>query len=83
MVNWLARPVRDVPREPLPPLRVSISKKVSAYVEEKYKKVHAEKGKFVVIHGIESDSSASMQSRGDNDSLLPIHIWADIAKELR
>ncbi|XP_078437580.1 NDH-dependent cyclic electron flow 1 [Wolffia australiana] len=83
MINWLARPSRNVPTEPLPPLRVSISKKVIAAVEEKCEKAGAERGKFIVVHGIQSDSAASMQSKGDKDSLLPIHIWAEIAKELR
>lgn len=83
MVDWLGRPARNVPREPLPPLRVSISKKVKAYVEEKYQQAGAERGKFVVVHGIQSDSAASMRSKGDEDSLLPIQIWAEIVKELR
>ncbi|KAK6915125.1 hypothetical protein RJ641_020242 [Dillenia turbinata] len=83
MVEWLGRPFRNVPRHPVPPLRVSIPKKVKEYVEAKYKKAGTEKGKFVVIHGIESDSKASMQSKGDEDSLLPIQIWAEIAEAIR
>lgn len=83
MINWLGRPARNVPRQPVPPLKVSISKKLREYVEAKYKKAGAEKGEYVVIHGIESDSVANMQSKGDTDSLLPIQVWAEIAKELR
>ncbi|XP_051148080.1 photosynthetic NDH subunit of subcomplex B 1, chloroplastic [Andrographis paniculata] len=79
MVNWLGRPFRSVPRQPLPPFKVSISRKVKAVVEDKYKNAGVSKGKYVVIHGIESDSKASMQSRGDVDSLLPIEIWDEIA----
>ena len=52
-------------------------------VEAKYEKAGAKKGKYVVIHGIKSDSKASMQSRGDPDSLLPIEVWAEIADAIR
>ncbi|XP_059640416.1 photosynthetic NDH subunit of subcomplex B 1, chloroplastic [Cornus florida] len=83
MIDWLGRPARNVPRQPLPPLKVSISRKVKEVVEAKYKKAGAEKGKYIVIHGIQSDSKASMQSRGDSDSLLPIQLWAEIAKAIR
>ncbi|XP_027344621.1 photosynthetic NDH subunit of subcomplex B 1, chloroplastic isoform X1 [Abrus precatorius] len=79
MVDWLARPFRSVPRQPVPPLKVSISRKLKEVVEAKYTKAGARKGKYVVIHGIKSDSKASMQSRGDSDSLLPIEVWAEIA----
>lgn len=83
MLQWLGRPAKNVPRQPVPPLRVSISKKVKAHVQEKYTKAGAENGKFIVIHGIHSDSSASMQSRGDTDSLLSIETWAEISKSIR
>ncbi|CAL9063172.1 unnamed protein product [Musa banksii] len=83
MVEWLGRPARNVPRQPVPPLKVSISKKLKAYVEAKYSKAGAEKRKFVVIHGIETDSVASMRSKGDTDCLLPIRVWAEIAKGIR
>ncbi|KAG6513946.1 hypothetical protein ZIOFF_024283 [Zingiber officinale] len=69
MEEWLGRPFRSVPRHLVSPLRVSISKKLRAYVEEKYSKVGVRKGGFVVIHGIETDSVASMRSKGDSDSL--------------
>ncbi|KAK1400222.1 Photosynthetic NDH subunit of subcomplex B 1 chloroplastic [Heracleum sosnowskyi] len=83
MTDWLGRPARGVPREPLPPLKVSISRKLKDYVMEKYTKAGAEKGKYIVIHGIQSDSKASMQSNGDTDSLLPIQTWAEIASTIR
>ncbi|MCD7449455.1 Photosynthetic NDH subunit of subcomplex B 1, chloroplastic [Datura stramonium] len=83
MVDWLGRPARKVPRQPLPPLKVSISRKLREVVEAKYKNAGAQKGKYIVIHGIKSDSKASMQSRGDADSLLPIEIWAEIAEEIK
>ncbi|XVF74855.1 hypothetical protein PTKIN_Ptkin13bG0144300 [Pterospermum kingtungense] len=83
MLDWLGRPFRSVPRHPVPPLRVSISRKLKEVVAEKYTSAAVEKGKYIVIHGIESESKASMQSRGDTDSLLPIHVWAQIAKDLR
>ncbi|KAJ8536210.1 hypothetical protein K7X08_034611 [Anisodus acutangulus] len=83
MVDWLGRPAHKVPRQPLPPLKVSISKKLREVVEAKYKNAGAQKGKYIVIHGIKSDSKASMQSRGAADSLLPIETWANIAEEIR
>lgn len=83
MLEWLGRPARKVPRHPVPPLKVSISRKLKDFVEEKYKKAGVEKKKYVVIHGVESDSAASMQSMGDKDSLLPIWVWAEIAKAVR
>ncbi|XP_042509615.1 photosynthetic NDH subunit of subcomplex B 1, chloroplastic [Macadamia integrifolia] len=83
MLDWLGRPGRGVPRQPVPPLRVSISRKLKDYVEDKYKKSGAEKGKYIVIHGIQSDSKATMLSKGDTDSLLPLQAWAEIAKAIR
>lgn len=83
MIDWLGRPFRSVPRQPLPPLRVSISRKVKEVVEAKYKSAGVVKGRYVVIHGIKSESKASMQSRGDTDSLLPIEIWDEIASVIR
>uniref|UniRef100_A0A0F7GZG4 NAD(P)H dehydrogenase subunit 48 n=1 Tax=Pelargonium tetragonum TaxID=122197 RepID=A0A0F7GZG4_9ROSI len=83
MVDWVGKPFRSVPRQPLPPLKVSLSRKIKEVVEAKYRKAGAERGKYVVIHGIESDSQASMQSRGDTDSLLPLRVWAKIAKGIR
>ncbi|KAJ9568033.1 hypothetical protein OSB04_003999 [Centaurea solstitialis] len=83
MTDWLARPGRGVPRQVIPPLRVSISRKLKDTVATKYKNAGVEKGKYVVIHGIQSDSKASMQSKGDVDSLLPLHIWGEITKSIR
>ncbi|KAL7599560.1 hypothetical protein Lser_V15G21201 [Lactuca serriola] len=83
MTDWLARPGRSVPRQIIPPLKVSISRKLKDVVADKYNKIGVEKGKYIVIHGIQSDSKASMQSRGDADSLLPLNIWAQITNSIR
>ncbi|CAM8948036.1 unnamed protein product [Rhodiola kirilowii] len=83
MSDWLGRPARKVERHDVKPLKVAISKKVKDVVEKKYKAAGVEKGIFVVIHGIECDSKASMQSRGDTDSLLPIQVWTEIVSEMR
>uniref|UniRef100_A0A803MC05 NAD(P)H dehydrogenase subunit 48 n=2 Tax=Chenopodium quinoa TaxID=63459 RepID=A0A803MC05_CHEQI len=83
MVEWLGRPAKNVPRLPVTPLKVSISRRLKEVVDAKYKEAGAEKGKYVVIHGIQCDSQASMQSRGDTDSLLPIEIWAEISQAIR
>ncbi|KAF0899678.1 hypothetical protein E2562_021376 [Oryza meyeriana var. granulata] len=82
MLEWIGRPARGVPQQPIPPLRVSISKKLRAFVEDKYSRAGVEKGKFVVVHGIASDSIANMRSRGDDDCLLPLEHWAEIAKDI-
>ncbi|KAL6012168.1 Photosynthetic NDH subunit of subcomplex B 1, chloroplastic [Asimina triloba] len=83
MLDWLGRPAHGVPRHNVPPLKVSISRKLKEFVEAKYKKSGARKGRYVVIYGIQSDSGASMQSKGDTDSLLPIEVWEEIAKAVR
>lgn len=83
MEDWLGRPFRSVPRTPVLPLRVSISRKLKEVVADKYRKAGVETGKFIVIHGIESDSKASMQSKGDGDSLLSLEKWAKIIKGIR
>ncbi|KAF8041787.1 hypothetical protein BT93_A0399 [Corymbia citriodora subsp. variegata] len=83
MVDWLGKPFRSVPRHPVPPLKVSISKKLKGVVEGKVRNAGAEKGKYIVIHGLESDSKASMQSKGDTDSLLPLTVWAEITEGIR
>ncbi|EMS60638.1 hypothetical protein TRIUR3_30515 [Triticum urartu] len=54
----------------------------SAREKDKYNRAGVEKGKYVVIHGIESDSVANMKSRGDDDCLLPLELWAEIAMEI-
>lgn len=83
MIDWLGRPARNVPRQPLPPLQVLISRKLKEVVEAKYKNAGVQKGKYIVIHGLQSDSKASMQSRGDTDSLLPLEIWDEITSVMR
>lgn len=83
MIEFLGRPAKNVPQQPVPPLKVSISRRLKDIVEAKYKKAGAEKGRYVVIHGIKCDSKASMQSKGDTDSLLPIEIWAEISLAIR
>ncbi|XP_027168253.1 photosynthetic NDH subunit of subcomplex B 1, chloroplastic [Coffea eugenioides] len=82
MVDWLGRPGRKVPRHPVPPLKVLISRKLKEVVEAKYQKAGVQKGKYIVIHGIKADSKANMQSRGDADSLLPIEVWSQITNAI-
>ncbi|CAM0911557.1 unnamed protein product [Alopecurus aequalis] len=82
MLEWLGRPGKGVPQQPIPPLEVSISKKLRAIVEDKYNRAGVEKGMYVIVHGIESDSVANMTSRGDEDCLLPLEQWAEIDKEI-
>ncbi|GAU25557.1 hypothetical protein TSUD_259910 [Trifolium subterraneum] len=83
MEDWLGRSFRSVPRQAVPPLKISLSRKLKEVVEERYTKAGVKKGRYVVIHGIQSDSKASMQSRGDPDSLLPLEVWAEISDAVR
>ncbi|KAJ7526276.1 hypothetical protein O6H91_17G090900 [Diphasiastrum complanatum] len=80
LLEELAKPGRKVPKSKIPPLQVSIGKRVKAVVEEKCKQAGVAKGDYIVFHGIESDSAASMQSKGDLESLLPLNLWATLAK---
>lgn len=74
---------KNVPKTEVPPLEVGIGSKVKAYVEAKYREAGVREGEFLVFHGIECDSSASMTSKGDKDCLLPLSMWAEIAKSTR
>ncbi|XP_021854745.1 photosynthetic NDH subunit of subcomplex B 1, chloroplastic-like [Spinacia oleracea] len=49
MIEWLGRPVKDIPQHLASPLKVSISRKLKEAVEAKYKEAGAEKGKYVVF----------------------------------
>ncbi|XP_024385190.1 photosynthetic NDH subunit of subcomplex B 1, chloroplastic [Physcomitrium patens] len=80
MIEELSQMGKNLPKTEAPPLEVGIGRKVKAYVENKYLEAGLSEGEFLVFHGIKSDSSASMTSRGDKDSLLPIEMWAEIAK---
>lgn len=83
MIEELSQMGKNLPKTEAPPLEVGIGRKVKAYVENKYLEAGLSEGEFLVFHGIKSDSSASMTSRGDKDSLLPIEMWAEIAKSTR
>ncbi|KAG0567766.1 hypothetical protein KC19_7G158800 [Ceratodon purpureus] len=80
MIEELSQMGTNQPRTELPPLEIAVSKRLKAYVEEKYKEAGVTDGDFLVFHGIECDSSASMTSKGDKDCLLPLSMWAEIAK---
>ena len=49
MIEWLGRPVKDIPQHLASPLKVSISRKLKEAVEAKYQEAGAEKGKYVVF----------------------------------
>ncbi|XP_024397073.1 photosynthetic NDH subunit of subcomplex B 1, chloroplastic [Physcomitrium patens] len=80
MIEELSQMGKNVPKTEVPPLEVGIGSKVKAYVEAKYREAGVREGEFLVFHGIECDSSASMTSKGDKDCLLPLSMWAEIAK---
>eukprot|EP00245_Coleochaete_scutata_P014778 TRINITY_DN6389_c0_g2_i1.p1 TRINITY_DN6389_c0_g2~~TRINITY_DN6389_c0_g2_i1.p1 ORF type:complete len:469 (-),score=99.68 TRINITY_DN6389_c0_g2_i1:211-1617(-) len=61
-----------------PPLEVGILRAVRDAAEAKLKDAGVESGKYVLVHGLESKSVASMQPSGDSDSLLPLSTWTSI-----
>lgn len=83
LIEILKNPQPDVPMVDVKPLEVGISKRLQSFVQEKYVQEDLNKGEFLVFHGIESVSRASMRSSGDPDSLLPLGLWAEIAKSTR
>eukprot|EP00850_Spirogloea_muscicola_P002885 SM000011S19063 [mRNA] locus=s11:606314:609018:- [translate_table: standard] len=79
--EFLCKPQRDVPQLDVPPLQVGISRKVRQVALEKREAAGLEPGvPYVLFHGIQSTSAASMQSAGDPDSLLPLSVWAELAR---
>lgn len=83
LMDYVARPSKSVPREPIPPLQIGVPKRVRSVVQEKMNETGISGEKFVVFHGLESDSAASMTSRGDTDSLLPLQFWGQLTKKLQ
>ncbi|GJY93214.1 photosynthetic NDH subunit of subcomplex B 1, chloroplastic [Tanacetum coccineum] len=75
--------VGNTPTQMIPPLKVFISRNLKDIVAAKYKNVGVKKGKYIVIHGIDSYLEASMQSRGSTHCSLPLHLWAETAKSIR
>ncbi|KAI5077281.1 hypothetical protein GOP47_0007105 [Adiantum capillus-veneris] len=80
LIEVLKNPQSMVPEMNVKPLAVGVSKRLRNFVQEKYMEQNLREGEFLVFHGIESISKASMQSLGDPDSLLPIKAWAEIAQ---
>lgn len=80
LIEVLKNPKPKVPLMNVKPLEVAISKRLKNFVQQKYMHEEVYRGEFLVFHGIESTSNASMQSRGDPDSLLPLKLWAEIAQ---
>lgn len=84
MIEELGKGGRGVPQQLVRPLSINVSKKLREVLPSKYDEPGTgPQSDYVVFHGIESDSEASMQSRGDKDSLLPLSVWAAIAKAAR
>ncbi|CAM6103967.1 unnamed protein product [Calypogeia fissa] len=83
LMDYVARPARGVPREEIPSLQIGVPKRVRTVVQEKMNEAGLTEGKYVVFHGIESDSAATMTSRGDTDSLLPLQFWGQLKQKLQ
>lgn len=83
MMEELGQMGTNVPKSEVPPLRIGISKKLKEVVAAKCTEAGVKEGEFIVVHGIESDSTASMTSKGDPDSLLPLSIWSTLAESTR
>lgn len=64
----------------VPPLKVGISKKVDEVARGVLSAAGIKGPGFVVFHGVESTSAASMRSQGDSDSQLSVEIIAQLAK---
>ena len=66
----------------IPPLEVGIGRRVRDVTEGA---MHAGgvEGEFVIIHGVESSSAASMRSRGDTESQLSVEAVAKLAEEIK
>jgi hypothetical protein len=82
LLDYVAQPANGVPLEPIPPLQIGVPKRVKSVVQGKMDAAGIT-GEFVVFHGIESDSAASMTSRGDTDSLLPLQFWGQLREKLQ
>lgn len=80
LVEVFTRPKKNVPLMKVRPLEIAISRRLKDFVQKKYTQEGVSKEEFLVFHGIESNSKASMQSNGDPDSLLPLQIWAEISR---
>eukprot|EP00250_Pteridium_aquilinum_P015773 c22757_g1_i1 orf=178-1800(+) len=80
LIEVLKNPQPKVPEMSVRPLSVALSKRLKNFVQQKYMHEEVTQGEFLVFHGIESTSNASMQSKGDLDSLLPLQKWAEIAR---
>ncbi|KAL3686857.1 hypothetical protein R1sor_013166 [Riccia sorocarpa] len=78
MIDYVRQPENGVPEEPVPIMEVGVPKRVRSVAQSKYTEAGVKPGKYVVFHGLESDSAASMQSLGDTDSLLPASFWAQL-----
>ena len=83
LIEILKNPQPNVPTMDVRPLEVGISKRLQNFVQQKYMQEELYRGEFLVFHGIQSHSRASMQSSGDPDSLLPLALWAEIAQSSR
>eukprot|EP00271_Cylindrocystis_brebissonii_P015968 TRINITY_DN3906_c1_g1_i1.p1 TRINITY_DN3906_c1_g1~~TRINITY_DN3906_c1_g1_i1.p1 ORF type:complete len:494 (+),score=64.46 TRINITY_DN3906_c1_g1_i1:115-1596(+) len=67
------------------PLKVGISKKVRSVARGVLEAagVDLSGAGYVLIHGLESSSAASMRSRGDPDSQLPLDFITEVVKSTR
>ncbi|GBG63029.1 hypothetical protein CBR_g34729 [Chara braunii] len=66
--------------EYVPKLQVWVPGLVRKAARDKYEPYGLKSGEFVVMHGLESTSKATMKSRGDPDSLLGLDSWKKIMR---
>lgn len=84
MIEEVGKGGRGVAQQLVRPLYINVSRKLQEVLQSKYDEPGSgPRSDYLVFHGIESDSQASMQSQGDPDSLLPLSVWAKIAKATR
>lgn len=67
----------------IPPLRIAISDTLREVATYKQGKAGVSKGEYLLVHGLQSESAATMAPRGDSDCLLDLPAWAAILQRIR
>jgi hypothetical protein len=75
--------ILDAPPGVIPDVRIAISDTLREVATYKQGKAGVEKGGYLLAHGLQSKSKATMAPRGDTDSLLDLPRWAAILQKVR
>jgi ADP-heptose:LPS heptosyltransferase len=74
--------ILDAPPGVIPDVRIAISDTLREVATYKQGKAGVEKGGYLLAHGLQSESKATMAPRGDKDSLLDLPHWAAILQQV-